>query len=265
MTPATHESGIATSKDGVRIAFTTRGTGEPALVFVHGGLANRTFWRHQLEDLSPRHRVVTLDLAGHGESGRNRTTWSMAMFAEDVRAVVDQLALRTLVLIGNSLGGPVALEAAALLPGRVVGVIGIDTLQDVTALDDPAEARARAAAFERDPEGSCRAMVAQLFHPGAHTELRAWAEAEMCGTPKEVVVPMFRSFVGYDLAGAFRRAGVPIRALNGDLWPTSVANNRSVAPDFDVVVMPNTGHYPMLEQPDEFNRRLEQIITALRG
>jgi pimeloyl-ACP methyl ester carboxylesterase len=106
-------------------------------------------------------------------------------------------------------------------------------------------------------------MIDQLFHPGAYPELRAWAEAEMCGTPNEVVVPMLESFVGYDLAGACRRAGVPVRALNGDLWPTSVANNRTVVPDFDVVVMPHAGHYPMLEQPDEFNRLLEQIVGGL--
>jgi len=260
--PGTDER-VARSTDGVSIAFNTLGTGAPALVFVHGGLANRGFWWHQLESLSNKHQVVTLDLAGHGGSGSDRRVWSILQFAQDVRAVVATLALSKVVLVGNSLGGPVALEAAALLPGRVIGVIGVDTLHDAAAQEEPAAIRARAQEFARDSSGSCHAMVGQLFHLGAHAELRKWAEREMCAVPPSVVVPMLESFAGYDMAAAFRRAGVPIRAINGDLWPTSVERNRMVAADFDVTVMPHTGHYPMLEQPDEFNRLLLEVVAGI--
>ena len=53
---------------------------------------------------------------------------------------------------------------------------------------------------------------------------------------------------------AGRRLTVPLRAINGDLYPTDVAANRKIKPDFDAIVMPHMGHYPMLERPDEFNR-----------
>jgi pimeloyl-ACP methyl ester carboxylesterase len=76
---------------------------------------------------------------------------------------------------------------------------------------------------------------------------------------------MFAGLVGYEMAPPLCRAGVPIRALNGDLWPTSVERNRTLAPDFDAVIMPDTGHYPMLEQPETFNRLLEGLVAGLGG
>ena len=65
----------AKSADGVKIAYTAAGEGDPALVFIHGGLADRTFWSSQMEFFSGRHKVIALDLGGHGESGQNRAAW----------------------------------------------------------------------------------------------------------------------------------------------------------------------------------------------
>lgn len=265
MTQNRSATGSAPSTDGVRIVYEARGEGEPALVFIHGGLANRTFWRHQVEALSSRYRVIALDLAGHGESGRDRRAWSIRQFGQDVKAVIERLGPAQVVLIGNSLGGPVAFEAAALMLGRTLGVIGVDTWHDLTQVMEEGAARARADAFAADPAGCCRAMVDQLFHPGQQLEVRAWAEGEMLRTPADVTVPMLASFAGYSLPDAARRAGVPIRAINGDLYPTDIAGNRTVAPDFDAVIMTRAGHYPMLERPEEFNRLLERVVAALVG
>ncbi len=257
--------GRARSADGTEIVYVVRGGGAVALVFIHGGFADRTFWAPQLAGLAGIDRVVALDLAGHGESGRGRAAWTIPAFAQDVRAVVEALDLRRVVLIGNSLGGPVALEAAPLLPGRVLGVVGVDTFQDAMVRIDPAHSRARAEAFRKDFAGACRGMAAALFHSGAHLDLRAWAERRMCALPPEIGVGMMEGFAGYDMAESFRNAGVPIRCINGDLWPTSVANNRKLVADFDAVILPESGHYVMLERPDDFNRHLNEIVRKLAG
>jgi pimeloyl-ACP methyl ester carboxylesterase len=256
-------NGHVASSDGVEIAYTAGGSGEVALVFIHGGLADRTFWAPQLEGLADRFRVVALDLGGHGESGHGRTAYTIEAWGKDVLAVVDTLHLEHVVLIGNSLGGPVALEAAHLLHGRVLGVVGVDTLHDLTQKMDAASAHARAEAFRRDFPGACREMVNALFHPGTQAELRAFAERRMCGMPPDVVVSMMENFAGYDLATAARTAGVPIRAINGDLWPTGIGLNRTVVKDFDARVMEGCGHYLMLERPTEFNRILTETVLAL--
>jgi pimeloyl-ACP methyl ester carboxylesterase len=251
------------SADGVEIANVAGGAGVISLLFIHGGLANRRFWREQLTALAPRYRVVALDLAGHGTSGVNRTAWTIAAFAADVAAVADALALERVVLIGNSLGGAVALAAAPRLGGRAVGVIGVDTLHDLGQVIPAEWARARAEAFLRDHGGTCRAMAEALFHPGAHPELLAWAEREMRATPAAVAAGMMEGFASFDLAEAARAAGVPVHAINGDLWPTSTAANRAIVPTFDAAIMKDAGHYPMLERPDEFNRLLVTAVERI--
>jgi len=112
-------------------AMAAAGAGEPALVFIHGGLADRTFFDGQLKAFAGRYRVIALDLAGHGESGANRTKWGIPEFGADVKAVVEAEKLKRVILFGNSLGGPTAIEAALLLPDRVIGVVGIDTFQSL--------------------------------------------------------------------------------------------------------------------------------------
>lgn len=255
--------GRARSADGIEIAYTSCGEREPTLVLIHGGLANRHFWSAQRAALAPRYRVVALDLGGHGESGGDRKEWTIAAFADDVVTVVDALRARRVVLVGNSLGGAVALAAAARLRGRIIGVIGVDTLQLATQTIPPEWAHARAEAFRTDFAGSCHAMVEQLFHPGACPDLRAWAEREMAATAPAVAAGMMDGFGGYDAATAFRAAGVPIRAINGDLFPTEIAINRTVVPDFDAVIMQSAGHYPMLERPAEFDRLLAGVVAEL--
>ena len=89
------------SADGVEIVYTAEGKGEPALVFIHGGLADRTFWLNQIEAFKRRFKVIALDLAGHGESGCNRSKWSMQAFAGDVQAVLAAERINRAVLIGN--------------------------------------------------------------------------------------------------------------------------------------------------------------------
>ena len=257
------ENGRTQSPDGVNIAHTQSGSGAVSLLFIHGGLANRAFWEPQFAALGGEFRLAALDLAGHGESGRNRDRWTISAFAGDACAVAETLDLRSIVLVGNSLGGPVALEAAARLRGRAIAVVGVDTLQAVGATFPPEEARSRAAAYRADFRKTCTEMCQALFHPGAHPDLQAWALSIMLAMDQEVVARIMEGLSGYDLGAAVRAAGVPIRAINGDLWPTDIAGNRTLSPGFDVVILENTGHYPMLERPAEFNGILTDMVREL--
>jgi len=85
----------------------------------------------------------------------------------------------------------------------------------------------------------------------------------MARTSPEAADAMFLSLAGYDTGAAARRLTIPIRAINGDLYPTDVKAVRQVKADFDAIIMPHMGHYPMLERPEEFNRHLATIISEL--
>ena len=249
--------------DGVEIVYSAAGRGSTALVFIHGGLANRGFWDGEVRTFAGQYRVITLDLAGHGESGTDREKWGIPEFGADVRSVVDAEHLQKVILFGNSLGGPVAIEAALQLASRAVGVVGIDTFQSLRysmSLDD---AKARAKEFRDDYRGNLHKMVVQLFHSGADPQLIADAENRMTGTSPETAYKMFISLGGYQPATAAERLTIPLRAINGDLYPTDVAANRQIKSDFDVAIMKHMGHYPMLERPHEFDELVGAVATNL--
>ncbi len=261
--PVTIERKTCAAPDGVTIVYSAAGAGEPALVFIHGGLADRSFYDGQLEAFAGKHRVIALDLAGHGESGANRKKWGVPEWGADVEAVVNAERLPKVILFGNSLGGPVAIEAALLLQDRVIGVVGVDTFQRLDHTVTPEEARQRAEAFCTDLPAGVHAMMKQLFHPDADPAVVVDAERRMQKSPPDAVYAMFMSLAGYSEAAAARNLAVPLRAINGDLYPTDVEGVRKIHPDFQVVIMKHVGHYPMLERPKEFNRRVKDVVKEL--
>ncbi len=258
--------------DGVRLVYSAAGSGETALVFIHGGMANRSFFDAQMEALAGRYRVIAVDLAGHGESGTDRKTWGIPQFGADVRAVVEKENVKRAVLFGNSLGGPVAIEAAVMVPDRILGVVGIDTFQDLGHPETAEYAREaadwtrqRLEAFRADYPGAMKAMVKMLFHADADPSLMAEAERRMARTPREVTISTLEAIGGYDPNLAARKLTAPLRAINGDLFPTDTQTIRKIKPDFEAVVMPHMGHYPMLERPEEFNRLVTRIVEELEN
>ena len=146
---APNKVGWANSTDGVRIAYEVHGEGSLALVFVHGWSCNRSYWAGQLEPFSRGFEVVALDLAGHGDSGIGRKQWTIQSYGDDVAAVVKKLDLKRVVLIGHSMGGDVIPEAALRLPGRVVGLIWVDTYKKLGQGRSPEEVQAFVAKLRR--------------------------------------------------------------------------------------------------------------------
>ncbi len=254
------------SADGVPIVYTAQGEGDPALVFIHGGFCDATFWASQVEAFAGENRVVTLDLAGHGASGSERAEWSPEAFGQDVKAVVEDLALERLLLIGHSMGGLVSLAAAQLMPERVVGIIAVDTLQNADLEWDEEAWRERVNSFREDFAGTCAQIRSANFREDADPALVAEVMAKICGRSPEMAAvgaEMLAAFESYDMAAQMQAVRVPIRGLNADLRPTNVEGNRKYAPDYDAVIMEGTGHFLMLERPQEFNQHLAELVKGL--
>lgn len=256
--------------DGVEIVYSAAGAGRTALIFVHGGMADRTFYDGQLRAFAQKYRVLAVDLGGHGESGSNRRDWGLPVLGGDVKAVADAERLDRVILFGNSLGGPAVIEAASLLGGRVLGVVGIDTFHDLGTTYEGERARQRAEflrkraeGFRTDYRGAMRTMITMLFHADADPALVQRIEEKMLKTSPAVAHAVLGGMAGYDGARTARALKVPIRTINGDLFPIDVAAIRRAIADFDAVTMQHTGHYPMLEKPDEFNAHVAAIVRSL--
>ena len=124
---ATPGERLAVEVDGVRIAALAWGDrGAPTLVLVHGGAAHAQWWAPLAPLLADRHRVVALDMSGHGESGR-RDTYSVTTWADEVLAVADAAGgSGRPVVVGHSMGGFVTIATAALHGSDLEGAIIID-------------------------------------------------------------------------------------------------------------------------------------------
>jgi pimeloyl-ACP methyl ester carboxylesterase len=258
--------GKARAADGVELAYDVRGKGDTALVFVHGWSCDRTFWKDQLDELAADYRVVALDLGGHGKSGDNRTAWTIASLGGDVQAVIESLGLQRAIVIGHSMGGPVALDAARRMPGRVIGVVGVDTLHDAEHKMPPDMTATILKGFETDFAGSVRQAMAFMFREGTNPALVEWVTSRMTAAKPAIGTPLMRELFTLDLAPMLAAAKVPIRCVNAAPYgqaaqATNVAANRKHA-DFDAVIMDDVGHFLQLEKPAEFNTRLRAVLAT---
>ena len=261
---AAADAKVTRSADGVPIRFEVSGQGSPSLVFVHGWAFDRRLWDDQVRRLSPKNRIITLDLAGHGESGRQRAQWTMAAFGEDVKAVVEAADARQLVLIGHSMGGPVVLEAARRMPERTKGVVLVDTLFDVTQQVPPDQLDAMTKRLETDYAGTIRQFVTEyLFAPDTPASVREQVLNHAIAIPADLSTAMLRESWAYDPLPALRDIKAPIRAVNSDKFPTNREANRRYMQGFETIILRGTGHYPMLEDPEAFSRALAQTLAAV--
>jgi pimeloyl-ACP methyl ester carboxylesterase len=253
----------ALSSDGVEIAFTAEGKGKPALVFVHGWSCDRGYWRNQVAEFAKSHAVVTIDLAGHGESAANREEWTIGAFARDVAAVVETLGLEDVVLIGHSMGGAVNIEAAKLMPDRVAALVGVDTYQDLEGAVGEEEARQFMAGFKADFAGATRGFVRMMFPASADSTLVESVAVDLSSAPPAVAIASLEGALAYKWSRALAGVEVPVFAINSDLWPTSVEAGSRQARSFEVKLMPGRGHFVMLEDPEKFNALLAETIREI--
>ncbi|HWC31077.1 MAG TPA: alpha/beta hydrolase, partial [Dehalococcoidia bacterium] len=107
-------------RDGVKLFYEDHGgSGGPPLLLVHGWTCNHTHWVEQVKHFSPRHRVVTVDLRGHGKSEAPQQDYTMPGFADDLAWICGELGLERPVVIGHSMGGIVTLVMSARYPDIV--------------------------------------------------------------------------------------------------------------------------------------------------
>jgi pimeloyl-ACP methyl ester carboxylesterase len=253
--------------DGLNIACDVRGKGDTALVFLHGWGGDREYWKNQADAFAGDYTVVTVDQAGHGASGKDRKAWTVESLAGDVEAVVKDLGLKRVILVGHSMGGPVALRAAKRLPGTVVAVVGVDTLQNAELKRPEELVKSLTAGLEKDFKGMVGGMFGGMLAEKSDPALREWLGAKAASRDPAVALALMRDLFALDQAKALKKAGVPVRCVNSAggfpfFTPTAVGTNRKYA-DFDAVTIDDVGHYPMLEKPKEFNDKLRAVLADL--
>nr|VFJ65902.1 MAG: Pimeloyl-ACP methyl ester carboxylesterase [Candidatus Kentron sp. FW] len=255
-------SAAVKSLDGSPIAYgvggRNQGSEAPALVFIHGWTCNHELWAAQLEYFSKGHKVIWLDLADHGESGSKRDDYTMQAFGRDVVAVVDKTGTDKAILIGHSMGGPVAVEAARLLGDKVAGIVAVDIFFTSLGLPDSKDGIVEfLRPFRSDFPSASETFVRSMFLPEADPERVTSIVEIMSGADKDMAVSALGNVTEWLIENG--------PSLPGEFAPKLRAINAVRAADpvgqAGVVTIPDVGHFIAQVKPDVFNKALERIIS----
>lgn len=256
--------GEVASADGVPVRYAVYGGGLPAIVFVHGWSCDRRYWHGQVGHFAARFTVVTVDLAGHGESGTGRRSWTMPFFGEDVAAVVTRLDLPEVVLVGHSMGGDVVVEAAMRLRPRVRGLVWVDVYRSLDESGSDAQTEQETAAFmapfRADFGAATRAFVRRIAGADTNPDLVDQIADDMAAAPPSIALDAMRHAFGNERAAiaGLRKAAVPAVAINPGTRPTDAGS--LARHGVTTKLLPAVGHFLMLQDPSGFNRLLDNTI-----
>src|SRR5262245_39373952 len=131
--------------DGAKVHYESYGNGKDAVIFIHGWTCDLTFWRGQAPIYEKR-RSLLIDLPGHGQSAKPEVAYTPERFARGVEAVMSAAGVERGVLVGHSMGGPVAIAFLRLFPAKVRGIVLVDALIPQAPKDDAARAAQKAQA-----------------------------------------------------------------------------------------------------------------------
>lgn len=145
-----------------KISYTDQGKGT-AVVFLHGFLENQTMWNAFVPEFSKKFRVVTIDLLGHGASESLGYVHSMEDQADMVHAVLHDLKIRKVVLVGHSMGGYVALAFAELYADSVKGMVLLNSTSRADSDERKANRDRAIVAVKQNYTAFVRMSIANLF------------------------------------------------------------------------------------------------------
>ena len=249
-------------RDGCRIVFEESGAGTPPLVLVHGWCCNRSFLEPQRQHLRSRHRVVTLDLPGHGESDAPQREYSIPAFAADTAWLCEQLNLDKPVIVGHSMGGAIALELAADRPELIAAAVVLDMAIAPSAAVQQAWAELIPQLHAEDYRNAARtAMERSYFIATDDPQRKAWIVETMLATPQHVMAAAMEGIAAWDSVRAATNARVPVLNISSSAPRADVARFHALCPHLVHGQVVGAGHFFQLEVPDQVNPMIERFLA----
>ncbi len=254
----------AATVDGLKIHSSTTGKGAKTVILVHGWTCDDTTWTEQVPVLAKQYRVVTLDLPGHGKSDSPKDgKFSMDLFARAVEAVRAEVKANQAVIVGHSMGSPVVIRYAQLYPQHAVALVLVDGL--MPAMQNPnasGAARPKRSAAMAGPDGrkNRETMIRGFFSASTTPAMQTKILDMMLGAPEATAVGAMDA-TDDPVAPSESVLKMPILGIYAGrpLVPREAVLARF--PDAEYTQIPGTGHFLMLEKPEEFNRLLLAFLA----
>ena len=259
--------------DGIKLHYIDTGGDGPAVVLLHAFPLRAEMWERQIDALRDRWRVIAPDLKGFGGSDapENRSTYSMDAYAGEVKALLDELGIDEVVLVGLSMGGYVAFAFLRRYPQAVRGLV----LADTRAEADPPEAKDKRSGQQKHVlEHGTQSLIDAL--PGALlSETTLQRKADVVETAKTLMDNPRAGFIGAleamkqrpDSTGDLTGIRVPTLVIVGEndtLTPPAASRSMHEAIGGSrLVSIPEAGHLSNLEAPEAFNAALTEFLSTL--
>lgn len=254
--------------DGARVHYVNYGKGDEALVLIHGWTQNIDAWRDQIPEFAKKYRVIALDLPGHGKSDKLRFTnepvpkgqsskplaYTMDYFARAVDAVMIDAKVKRAVLVGHSMGTPVARQFYRKYPDKTPGIVVVDgALKNFGNREmlDQMITNLRSDKYREN----VNTMFRMMFGGGLSADAQQRINAAAANTPQHVMVSAFEGMADPAVWGE-DKINAPVLAIlaKNPFFPPNVEESfRSVAPQMEFHMWDGVGHFLMMEKPKEFN------------
>ena len=251
----------AASVDGLKIHSTTTGQSSKVVILVHGYTCDESTWSEQVPALAKEYRVVTLDLPGHGRSDSPKDgKFSMDFFARAIEAVRAEVKADRFVLVGHSMGTPVVLRYAHLYPQHTAALVFVDGLMP---LPTQAGTLTNAGAAMGGPDGRSvrERMIRSFFVAGTSPAVQTKVLEMMLRAPEATAVGAMNA----TREPAGQTTDIPMVPIFGIYaGPSRIASAQAVHASFpsaEYTEIPGTGHFLMLEKPEEFNALLLSFLS----
>lgn len=280
-----HGHGMGTpgvTGDGITLNYIEKGRGRP-LVLVPGWSQTAAMYRHQIDALSTKYRVIAVDMRGHGESGKPAHGYRIARLAADLHDFLRGMDLRDVVLGGHSMGCSVIWSYWDLFGGdRVSRLLIIDQAPTVTVWPGWTDAQKAEAGALFDPKSlydTCAALAGPdgekttaglvnglFFTKGFPQDQLAWVLAENLKFPREYAARLLADHCMQDWRDTIPRIGVPTLVVGGEASFFTPASQRWIArqiPGAQAQIFGASeggGHFMFMENPAKFNAMVEQFI-----
>jgi pimeloyl-ACP methyl ester carboxylesterase len=253
-------------RNGVALAYRDLGSGVNPIILVHGWAGDHSFMQPQMEHLCQYHRVLAVDLCGHGQSAAPERKYTLADFAEDIHWLSATLSLPPAIVIGHSMGGEVALELAATYPEDVSAICLIDSVlfpsESFTMQLRRTESQLAGPNYLEVLRRLAGSFFIETDDPGRKVALLSKMER----TPQHVAVASFRShLLDYDFAAAAAACKIPTAYLGATTLLANLEEFRKHCPQVMTGQVLGSGHFSPLEVPEQINSMLDHYLKILRG
>lgn len=247
--------------DDVELYYELHGKGEP-IVFSHGWLEDCSIWSSQVEHFAKNNTVILYDHRGHGRSDKPKGEYSLQVLSNDLHSLIQKLRLEKVTLVGFSLGGMAALVFTLEHPDKVSKLILVGTTAKMALFP---LLIVRVLRYVLPYKTVARMMCRWRFYKPSEQMVEDELARAM-RVDSYVAYECLKAFTkNYDVRDRVSKIEVPTLVIVGEKDKINLEASRYLNREIkgsELQIMPGFGHTVMIENPEEFNRILEEFVRS---